>query len=218
MKSASIGVVAHLGWAATAVITVEKQSLRILRTDRIETADSSDREAMEPFHLAGGFEGLARGSLPANPNELLQRGLRKQRKYTSKALSKLDKLLGKQDYQLSFAAILVSRGRSATTIEKALSSHIQIHIEEGNAVRESFRIALDNSGVLVHDIDRKTVTLIAAEELSGNEAKLDSDLAVVTPENGGKWTKEEKVAALAAWISWVRCRALPSANNGLKNG
>ena len=58
LRSCSIGVSTHLGWAATSVIVVQRGELRILATDRIETASPGDREALEPYHVAGGFDGL----------------------------------------------------------------------------------------------------------------------------------------------------------------
>ena len=62
MKRSAIGVAAHLGWAATAIVAIQRGELRVLRSDRIETAPSNDREAKEPYHVAGGFEGRERGA------------------------------------------------------------------------------------------------------------------------------------------------------------
>jgi hypothetical protein len=76
MKRASIGVSAHLGWAALAVVACDKRSLRILRSDRIETAQPGDRQAAEPYHVAGGFEGLRRVPQPDDPAGSLRAGLR----------------------------------------------------------------------------------------------------------------------------------------------
>ena len=202
MGRVSIGVSAHLGWAATAVIHLGRGGLRVLRTDRIETAEPGDREASEPFHVAGGFQGLERVPPPSNAEATLRRGLRKQRRQTAQAISRLEKLLASEGHRIAFAGVLVGRGKSASTFEKATGSHIQIHIEEGIAVRESIVRALDKAGTSIHEIDQKDVRSIASSVLGRNTAALLDELNGTQPENGGPWRKEEKTAAMAAWIAW----------------
>ncbi len=208
--NASIGVSAHLGWAAVAAVEIassEKRALRVLYTGRIETADPGDREAKEPYHVAGGFDGLDRVPRPADPAASVERGLRKQRRHTARALARVEKELASEGRRVGCAGILVSRGRAAKDLEKAIGSHTQIHIEEGLAVRESLRRALAEScrsARWVSDIDQKSVVSIASEELAMKEAALLAVLGAAKPGNGGPWRKEEKTAALAAWIAWAR--------------
>lgn len=204
MKRASIGVSAHLGWASTATVRVDRGVLRVLATDRIETARPGDREALEPYHVAGGFEGLERVPPPSNPGAALQRGLRKQRKHTARALADLAGRFAGEGQRIAFAGILISRGRPAPSLDRAIGSHTQIHIEEGIAVRESIRSALVEAGARVREIDRKTVVAIASRELGTTESSLLAELDEARPENGSAWRKEEKTAALAAWLAWDR--------------
>ena len=201
---AAIGVSAHLGWAAIAVVEASKRGLRVLVSGRIETADPDDREALEPYHVAGGFEGLDRVPRPPDPAAAVARGLRKQRRHTALALAGVEKRLARGGHSLGCAGILVSRGRGADDLEKAIGSHTQIHIEEGLAVRDSLRRALEKSCGCVVDVDQKTVVAIAARELAMREAALLAALEAAPPEDGGPWRKEEKTAALAAWIAWAR--------------
>ncbi len=204
MKRASIGVSPHLGWAATAVLSCDKRTLRILRSDRIETSAEGDREAAEPYHVAGGFDGLRRVPRPANPEAAVRSGLRKQQRFTARQLARLAKQLAAEAHELAFAGILVSRGREAASFEKAIGSHTQIHIQEGLAVRASLRDALAERGTKIHDIDQKSLLDIASEELGEKQSELMARLGATRPENGGAWRKEEKLAALAAWIAWRR--------------
>ena len=202
MNPAAIGVSTHLGWAAIAVVTLSRHEVRVLRTDRIVTGE--DRASVEPFHIAGGFEGLQRVPQPSNPEAGLERGLKIQQRTTARALAGLSRMLEAQDHQLVSGAILMSRGRTASTFEKATGSHTQIHVEEGNAVRESFRLALSGSGVGVHPLDRKSLLATAEDELGGPGENLLARLAACKPENDGAWRKEERLAALAGWIAWCR--------------
>lgn len=207
MKRASIGISAHMGWAATAVVVVESDRLRVFRTDRIETGKSGDREALEPYHVAGGFDGLNRVPLPANPEKTLKRGLEKQQRFAARSIAKLADSLGDQGYQLVRAGMLVSRGRAAPNFEKSIAAHPQIHVQEGLAVRASIGSALAAVGARLREIDQKTVMTIAAAELDGIEPTWTDQLQALTPDNGGAWRKEEKHAAVAAWLALKRLSA-----------
>ncbi len=204
MRRAAIGISAHLGWAATSTIAVGKSGVRVLRTDRLEIAKPGDRETGEPYHVAGGFEGLERVARPSNPERSLAKGLQRQRRSALRVISGLASALEDDGYRIAFAGLLVSRGRAAGSFEQAVGSHVQIHIEEGIAVRESFRLALVNSDVIVLPLDQKGLWPQASAELGRTEAALLSDLRMRRPESGGPWRKEEQSAALAAWIAWVR--------------
>ena len=202
MKRASIGVSAHLGWAASAVMVCDERSLRVLRSDRLATAPQGDRQALEPYHVAGGFDGLRRVPQPDDAKGSLRSGLRKQQRFTARAIAKLAAELAAEGYRLAFAGLLVSRGRDAASFEKSIGSHTQIHIQEGLAVRASLRDALKDAGARIRDIDQKSLVAIASEELALSEAALMARLGDAPPENGGAWRKEEKLAALAAWLAW----------------
>jgi len=202
MKAASIGVSAHLGWAATAILSLGRSGPQVLRSDRLATAPEEDREAKEPFHVAGGFEGLARVPRPENPQATLERGLAKQRRFTARELEKLASALAEASYEIATAGILVSRGRRAPSFEKSIGSHTQIHVEEGLAVRDSIARALLAAGARVRELDTKNLLEIASEELGESGSALMQRLGEVRPASGASWRKEEKQAALAAWIAF----------------
>ena len=204
IRRAAIGISAHLGWAATATVTLGKSGLRVLRTDRLEIADSDDRPAKEPYHVAGGFEGLERVPRPADPEAALEKGLRRQRRSTERAIGEVESTLASSGHRVAFVGILVSRGRPAATFEQAIGSHTQIHIEEGIAVRESFRLAPTRAGRRIEMLDQKSVWSTCSEEFARSEGDLLAELSALRPENEGPWRNEEKTAALAAWIAWVR--------------
>ena len=117
MITASIGIATHMGWVAGAVVVADGSKPRILRTDRIETADPADREALEPYHVAGGFDGLTRVPIPDDPGSVVERGLQKQRSMTLKNLQALFATLADADIQIGHAGVLTGRGRVAPTFD-----------------------------------------------------------------------------------------------------
>jgi len=206
MKRAAIGISAHMGWAATTVIAIERKRLRVLRTDRIATAEAGDREALEPYHFAGGFDGLARVPRPPDPQKALERGLSKQRRFAARSIEKLTRALADHDYRLARAGLLVGRGRPAPDFEKAIGAHPQIHVQEGLAVRASIAAALAAADVQLREVDQKALVAIADDELASIEPAWSEQLDTATPQNGGAWRKEQKHAAVAAWLALRRIR------------
>lgn len=201
-RRAALGVSAHLGWAATATLAFASGVPRVLRTDRIELAE--DRDVREPFHVAAGFDGLDRVPPPPDPQATLARALRRQRRSAARAIAGLARALEKTGHRIAWVGLLVSRGRAAPDLEKALGSHTQVHIEEGIAVRDSFRQALEEQGARVEPLDQKALGELLAQALGQPEAALREELSALQPENDGAWRKEEKTAALAAWLAWSR--------------
>jgi hypothetical protein len=204
MRRAAIGISAHLGWAATATVRVGKKGVEVLRSDRLEIAGPDDRETREPYHVAGGFEGLGRVPQPPDPERSLREGLARQRRAAARVVGRLAAALEADGKRLAFAGLLVSRGRAAPSFEKAIGSHTQIHVEEGIAVRESFQRALEELGARVVRLDRKALAAEAAETLGRSHAALLAELREQRPGQGDAWRKEEQSAALAAWLAWVR--------------
>lgn len=202
--SASIGLSAHQGWAAAAAVAVERGRLRVLRTDRIETAPAGDREALEPYHVAGGFHGLARVPQPADPERVVKRGLSVQQRFTARSVARIAAELRREGFALATGAVLTGRGRDAPTFAKAIGSHTQIHVQEGLAVRASLRAGLEALGARIRDVDSKQLLAIARDELGRPESALMETLGSLKPDNGGAWRKEEKLAALAAWVAAKR--------------
>ena len=205
MRRAAIGVSAHLGWAASATVVVGKSGLRVVRTDRLEIAAADDRVAREPYHVAGGFEGLDRVPPPADPEASLRRGLARQRRLAKGVFSELSLTLASDGFRLAFAGILVSRGKPAPDFERSVGSHTQIHVEEGIAIRESIRRALEALGAKVCELDQKRLWPDGASQLQVRESSLATTLRQLRPDHG-HWRKEEQSAALAAWLSWPKPR------------
>lgn len=133
--NSSLGISSHLGWAAV-------------------TADNGDRGALEPYHVAGGFDGLQRVDPPADPAAAVAEGLQRQRQTTLDNLRKV--IISLADWPvLSAAALFTGRGRIAANLEQALASHTQIHIAEGNAVRDSITRGLEALQIAVVTQDRR---------------------------------------------------------------
>jgi hypothetical protein len=197
---AALGFSAHMGWAAVVSVALEKGAIRVLRTDRIATGTMDDPETVEPYHVASGIDAPERRP-PANPREIIRRGLTKQRRYTLASLRALAGELRDSGFPLESGSILCGRGRNAASLDRILASHAQIHTAEGIAVREALADALGKLHLRVERVDRDTLLVKAAAALKLEEAAIAAALKALRPENGGPWRQEQKQAALAAWLA-----------------
>lgn len=196
-----MGIRAHLGWAATATIRLagrRGRQVTVLRVDDIETGD--DRQTREPYHVAGGFDGLTRVPPPRDQEAAVRTGLRRQLDVTRRSVENLLSDLEGDDIDLECAVILTGRGKLASTLGRILASHAQIHIAEGIAVRESIATAFRERGVEVHELDEKSLDDVASVKLGLHEADAFRDLTEARSEGVSPWRKEQKLCALAAWV------------------
>ena len=194
MVDASIAFATHLGWAAVAIVRVDPTTLH---TFRLLTATPDDRLASEPYHVAGGFEGLERVPPPSDPQATLRTGLERQQQQTATNLERLLRELDGWQVHRWRAALFTARGRQGGSLAKILASHAQIHVAEGDAVRASITAACTTLDIDVQPLDRRDFESGVLTPGTVPARALES-LRTLRPGNGGPWRKEEKLCALAA--------------------
>jgi hypothetical protein len=201
MMPVALGISAHMGWASVVAITSADPLLRVLRSDRLETARRGDHGGGAPYHLAAGFVGAERRPAPRDPAAVVERGLARQRGHTQRTFAGLIGALESAGQRPTRAALLVGKGRLAASLERILASHAQIHVAEGLAVRDSIARALETLGVTVIRIPESSLLADAERELRIDQRQVERWLAAAKPELGGPWRKEQRTAALAARLA-----------------
>lgn len=196
----TIGVSTHMGWAAVAALLADAAEPCSVRTFRLETGDPGEPDSIEPYHAAGGYRGAVRVRPPPDPERVVRTGLSKQRRHTDRHLARLLDALA--DWPRPAGAVLfVGRGRDLDDLTRVLASHAQIHVAEGNAVRDAVRRALARHGIPVIELDRRDLPERVAAELDMSADAAMAALRTLRPDNGGLWRKEQRDCALAAWIA-----------------
>lgn len=197
-----LGFSCHLGWIAASAVLARSGAITAVVTFRLSTARDGDRLAQEPYHVAGGFDGLTRVPPPPDPAAVIRKGLTRQATETRKSLAACLASLDGWPAPVA-AAVLTARGRQAATLSRVLASHAQIHIAEGNAVRNTIADACRAEGLQVIELDRRGLSGMLSTRFGQDEPAALRGLAAMRPTNGGAWRKEEKVCALAAWYATV---------------
>lgn len=196
----ALGISTHLGWAAVSALLLDGATPRQVRTFRLATADPADAEAVEPYHAAAGYHAGLRARQPEEPEHIVRDALRRQRRYTEIQLGRLLRALRDWPSPVQ-AALFVGRGRPAASLERVLASHAQIHVAEGNAVRDAVRHALERRQISTLPLDRHALPERVTELIDLEAPAAEQLLRGLTPDNGGIWRREQRDCALAAWLA-----------------
>ena len=188
---------AHLGWVNAVGIASDDDDPGARFVKRIELFEGAPREAVEPYHVAGGWQGLEQVEPPDNPAEIVARGKALQLEAATRVLGELDDRL---DGSLELGVVLTGRGINVG-LEHDLDSHAHIHVAEGRAVREAIRGALDQLDVAWVDYDEKSILGAAAATRGEQEKATDAVWRENKPATTRKWAKEERLLAMAAWLN-----------------
>lgn len=162
-------------------VTVDGGDPRLVLSTFLPTAAEGDRIAFEPYHVA--VENLAEAA------SIVAEGRARQAKLAAMGLADL---LAKLDKPV-IAALLVNRaGWITDLLQHSLSHPEHPPIAEGLAVRDALRSAFTQCGVKCIELDEKSLPA---------NAQIEARLKEFGAAAGRPWRKEQKLAALAAWLS-----------------
>jgi hypothetical protein len=107
------------------------------------------------------------------------------------------------DCKLKSCGILLSSGRPLPTLPRILASHALIHTADGELFRQAVMHAAKRSGLETYTAVEKEIAAQAAASFHLRENELLCRLGTLGRGLGPPWTQDEKLAALAAWLSLV---------------
>lgn len=198
MTPVCVAFKAHMGWVNAVAVSLAAAEPEPLLAERVDLFKAQGREVVEPYHVAGGWDGLERVPQPADPAKVIAAGRKKQVTATKKRLRAFRKSLQAAGLDWQQAVVLVGRGWLGHTMDEILAHHSHIHVYEGEAVRDATRAALDAMDVPWLEQDEKSVPDLAAERLRVRDA--DAFMKPLRPAGVRSWTKEERLLGLAGWL------------------
>ena len=173
---------------------------RAISTFRLDLFTDQGKAIQEPFHVAGGWDGLSRVAPPADPVAVIDAARSAQAVIVTRVLRATRQDLKKHGLRIVGATVLTGRGRT-NDLDATLKSHAQIHVAEGELVRESLRVALKGMRLGHTNQDEKSAMARAADALGIGMAAFEQELKAHRPPKGDPWTKEHKTLTAAAWLS-----------------
>ena len=197
MKSATLGFRVHSGWAVAVFLYGPLHSPIVIDRRRIQLVKTFSYTYRQPYHTAE--------KMPANEASKFVASVRAEA--TRLALSSLRSLqrdLAEQDYNIARCALLLASGRALPQLKHILASHALIHTADGVLFRDALRAACGRFGLPLEAVREKELFEIASKSLGISSVALKRRIAEFGKSFGPPWTQDEKLAALAAWLSLSR--------------
>lgn len=190
----AIGFRAHSGWAAAVAVAAPAGSPTIVDRRRVQIADLSRSEEVQPYHAA------AEMSLK-HAKAFIAARVKRTRFLARAAIRAVVRDTERQGHKIAGCGILLSSGRPTTSLEATLASHPAIHTAEGHLFRNAIVHAAEQLGIPVVGVREREIAEVAANELGmapGVIAKTVSELGRTL---GPPWRQDEELATLAAWLA-----------------
>jgi hypothetical protein len=192
LKSA-LGFRTHSGWAAVVAIELTPEPV-VCERRTVILADPAIAGSKQPFHTAEPME------LP-KAKAFLKRCKDRSYALAFESLKDVTKSLERRGHVVVACGMMAGSGRVLDSVEAILASHAAIHSAEGELYRDAVAHACERTGIPLLRV-REKVAFAAAEEALGLPAsRIQDQLAAIGRSVGPPWTQDQKLAALAAWIS-----------------
>lgn len=167
-------------------------------------ADASIAGSKQPFHAA---EPLP---LP-KARMFLQRCTQRTNELAMAELGTLVSDVQKKGGKVIACGLLASSGRVPDSIEAILSSHAAIHSAEGELYRQAIVQACEHCRLPLLKIREKEALVFAQSALRLSADQITRQLMAMGRALGPPWTQDQKLAALAAWVSLAATSAAKAA-------
>lgn len=201
-QQAALGLRACKGGAVAVGLMIAAGAPRIVFSTFLETSVEGDRLSREPYGVAAalmrnsGIEALQRAT------DAVATGRRRQEQLAVQGLRGMMGRLEAAGAASVIGALLVNRAGWITDLlsySAAWAEHVPV--AEALAVRDAIRHGLGACGVGIVELDEKSLPATASETLHLASADMAVHLKVLGAAAGRPWRKEQKLAALAAWVA-----------------
>jgi len=200
VSQVAFGVKAHSGWAALVALAERGAQLEVVERRRLALVDAEDAAwAKAPYHAA---DGLA----AADALDLVTRGIAAAHAGAERALAEALAERQAQGNEVVGCGVLLGSGMPAWSVGEILAVHMRMHKAEGELFRTALALGAERVGLRCIGLRERDVEAIAGEALSLPAAERQRRLAEAGRRAGPPWARDQREAALAAWIALRRAR------------
>ena len=139
--------------------------------------------------------------LPEDARDVVARGIASAHALAAQALRAAKERVTELGHEIAACAVLVGEGMPTWSVDEILAVHFRMHKAEGELFRDALVRAADASGLRLVAIPEKRLDAHAEKCLSAPPATLAKRIAELGRAAGAPWGKDQKQAALAAWIA-----------------
>ena len=192
MKQAALGIKSHTGWAAVVALAGPVAAAEVVAKRRIDVATSFEVGAV--YHKGQ--------ELPFERAEALVRSSEEKfERLAREALAELTADLRAADCEAVASGIVAGDGKPLPPLASILKSHALVHAAEGDLYRRVFARASEACRIPVVSIPAKELERRTAGALRIAPAELATRVAALGKAYGPPWARDQKEAAMAAWIA-----------------
>jgi hypothetical protein len=196
----ALGLKAHSGWAALVVLAAPGDALEVVDRRRVALLDEADTYwAKQPYHAAEGLD-------PGEAHALVTRGIASAHTHAERALREAVSRARDAKHEIAACAVLTSAPMPDWSVAEILAVHFRMHKAEGVLFRDALARAAERCALPLVAIVEKELSDVASRALGLPRARIEKAIAAIGAKIGAPWGKDQKDAALAAWIA-LRTRA-----------
>jgi len=199
MKRAAVGFRVHSGWAAMVAVAVADGEPVVLARERIHLVKTFRYKFRQPYHTAKMMSAARAGAFVARVRS-------QARRLAARAIRSLEGRLKVEGFKLAHCGLLVASGRALPPMQKILASHALIHTADGELFREALVHAGRKCGLRSVKIKEKELLKSASEVLRMKDTEIQKRIAQIGRPFGAPWSRDEKIASLAAWLALTNRR------------
>jgi hypothetical protein len=190
----ALGLRPHSGWTALVVVGEADGELEIVERRRLELVEPDEAAwAKQPYHAA---EELETNQACA----LVDRAIASTHKLSQRELKAAITRIHKAGHEVAACAVLMGEPMPDWTTVEILSVHFRMHQAEGALFRDALARATEACGVTLVAIPEKRLDEHAQSTFGEPAQRLRTKLDAVGKAIGPPWGKDQKDAALAAWV------------------
>jgi hypothetical protein len=194
VKPAALGFRVHSGWTAMVALAGPVSSPTILDRRIVHLVRAFTYTYRQPYHTAA--------KMPfADAAEFIKNARSEAEQLALAAICNLKKQLTGLDWKLSACGLMLASGRALPQLENILASHALIHTADGELFRDAIRAACRKCQLPLAELKERSAFDEAAAVLKAKANVLKRRIDAMGKPLGPPWSADEKLSALAAWVS-----------------
>jgi hypothetical protein len=202
MAATAIGLRGQKGGAVCVAVALDAGAPRAVLSTFLATGAPDDRRAFEPYALAR--ERVMAGESLDDAMAGVAEGRKRQ---DEAAANGLRQVMTRLPAMPVATALLVNRaGWISDLLRYSLEWAEHVPVAEGLAVREAFRAGCRTLGLALSELDETSLPGQAPPALGLPPDGIDARLKIMGEQAGRPWRREQKLAALAAWMAAAASR------------
>jgi hypothetical protein len=194
VKNAAVGFRAHSGWAAMVAVAGPLTEPTVLDRRIVHLVKTFTYTFRQPYHTAE--------KMPFSDGaKFIKNSCTEAEHLALAAIRGLKKDLEELGWNLSACGLLLASGRALPELKKILASHAVIHTADGELFRDALRNACAECDLPVIAVKEREIFDAGSSALRLKPDALKRRIAAMGKALGPPWSQDEKLSALAAWVS-----------------